>query len=433
MNTFQKTENNNLVINSARAIGCSVVNIGASDLIEGNPHLILGLVWQIIKRGLMAKINLQFHPELFRLLNDQETIDDLLSLPADEILLRWINYQLKNSGKWDKSPISNFSGDLKDSEAYAVLMNTLCPVECDLGILSIRNLNERAIRVVSNAQKIGCNDYISEKAIIEGNPRLNLAFIATLFNKYPNLKKLSDGEKFQIDEGLFDTDGNREVRALVMGINSLNVEPYVNNLFRDLRDGSILSQVIQKISKHELNLKEFAKGKLNEKADRFISLERCNLAIKIANEQLNIKITGLHGADILDGNKTLILGLIWQIMRYHILSTLNGISDVEIINWVNGIVNDPNHKISSFKDQSLKNGKFLLYLLQKLKPGCVDPNLIEEGSEEAHRENAKYAISVARKLGATIFLLPEDIIEVRAKLIMTLMGTIMAIFKSKNF
>ena len=29
--------------------------------------------------------------------------------------------------------------------------------------------------------------------------------------------------------------------------------------------------------------------------------------------------------------------------------------------------------------------------------------------------NAKYAISVARKLGATIFLLPEDIVEVKPK------------------
>jgi plastin-1 len=35
LNTFQMTENNNVVINSAKAIGCSVVNIGSQDLIEG--------------------------------------------------------------------------------------------------------------------------------------------------------------------------------------------------------------------------------------------------------------------------------------------------------------------------------------------------------------------------------------------------------------
>ncbi len=31
--------------------------------------------------------------------------------------------------------------------------------------------------------------------------------------------------------------------------------------------------------------------------------------------------------------------------------------------------------------------------------------------------NARYAISIARKIGATIFLLPEDIVEVRHRLV----------------
>jgi plastin-1 len=51
LNSFQMTENNNLVITSAKAIGCSVVNIGSSDLAEGREHLILGLIWQVKKRA----------------------------------------------------------------------------------------------------------------------------------------------------------------------------------------------------------------------------------------------------------------------------------------------------------------------------------------------------------------------------------------------
>ena len=80
LNTFQKTENNNVVINSAKAIGCSVVNIGSQDLLEGREHLVLGLVWQIIKIGLFAKVDLKHHPELFRLLEQGETLDDLLKV-----------------------------------------------------------------------------------------------------------------------------------------------------------------------------------------------------------------------------------------------------------------------------------------------------------------------------------------------------------------
>ena len=49
LNAFQMTENNNIVITSAKAIGCSVVNIGSTDIAEGREHLILGLIWQIIE------------------------------------------------------------------------------------------------------------------------------------------------------------------------------------------------------------------------------------------------------------------------------------------------------------------------------------------------------------------------------------------------
>jgi len=41
--------------------------------------------------------------------------------------------------------------------------------------------------------------------------------------------------------------------------------------------------------------------------------------------------------------------------------------------------------------------------------------------------NAKYAISVARKIGCTIFLLPEDIVEVKDKMILTFIAAIMTI------
>nr|GMD61167.1 fimbrin-2 [Ipomoea batatas] len=39
--------------------------------------------------------------------------------------------------------------------------------------------------------------------------------------------------------------------------------------------------------------------------------------------------------------------------------------------------------------------------------------------------NATYIISIARKLGCSIFLLPEDIIEVNQKMILTLTASIM--------
>ena len=52
-------ENLTLVLNSAMAIGCNIVNIGAEDLIDAKPHLVLGLLWQII-RVCSAHVNYYF-------------------------------------------------------------------------------------------------------------------------------------------------------------------------------------------------------------------------------------------------------------------------------------------------------------------------------------------------------------------------------------
>jgi plastin-1 len=91
------TENNNIVISSAKGIGCSVVNIGPGDIEDGREHLILGLLWQIIRRGLIAKIDIKIHPELYRLLEDGETLEEFLRLRPEQILLRWFNYHLKQA------------------------------------------------------------------------------------------------------------------------------------------------------------------------------------------------------------------------------------------------------------------------------------------------------------------------------------------------
>ncbi len=101
LNAFHMTENNNIVINSAKGIGCSVVNIGSGDIIEVREHLILGLIWQVIRRGLLGKIDIKLHPELYRLLDEDETLEQFLRLPPEQILLRWFNYHLKNA-KWER-------------------------------------------------------------------------------------------------------------------------------------------------------------------------------------------------------------------------------------------------------------------------------------------------------------------------------------------
>ncbi len=42
-------ENLTLALNSSQSIGCNIVNIGPDDIYKGKPHLVLGLLWQIIR------------------------------------------------------------------------------------------------------------------------------------------------------------------------------------------------------------------------------------------------------------------------------------------------------------------------------------------------------------------------------------------------
>jgi plastin-1 len=84
--------------------------------------------------------------------------------------------------------------------------------------------------------------------------------------------------------------------------------------------------------------------------------------------------------------------------------------------------------MKSMQDSSLRNSVFLCDLLNALSPGIVDYELVTNGvSEENAKLNAMYAISVARKLGAVIFVLPEDVVEVKAKMILTFVGVLMAL------
>ena len=120
------------------------------------------------------------------------------------------------------------------------------------------------------------------------------------------------------------------------------------------------------------------------------------------------------------------------------------ISDMEILKWANATVQKGKpgaRTIRSFKDPSISTGIFFLDLLESLRPGIVDPTMIvnvsETGDYEERRQNgmfrkliclrrrvlrwgvmiAKLAISIARKMNALIFLVPEDIVDIRSRLV----------------
>lgn len=431
INNFQMTENNNIVINSAKAIGCSVVNIGAQDLIEGKEHLILGLIWQIIRKGLLSKIDIKLHPELYRLLEEDETLEQFLRLPPEQILLRWFNFHL-NAAKWNRR-VSNFSGDVSDGENYTILLNQLKQNECSRAPLETTDLLKRAEEILELADKIGCRKYLTPTALVSGNPKLNLAFVAHLFNTYPGLEPLEE-ECPKIED--YDAEGEREARVFTLWLNSLEVDPTVVNLFEDLKDGVILLQAYDKVVRNSVNWKRVSKPKDGVELSRFKCVENANYAVELG-KRFGYSLVGIQGADIVDGSKTLTLALVWQLMRQNIIQTLSSLSkdgkeinDADMIAWCNQMSRKggKSSTIKSFKDSSLRSGIFLLDVLNGLRSGYVDYNLVTPGiSYQDAFLNAKLAISIARKYGALIFLVPEDIVDIRARLILTFVGSLMVL------
>ena len=430
LNAFHMTENNNIVIESAKGIGCSVVNIGSGDIIEVREHLILGLIWQIIRRGLLGKIDIKLHPELYRLLEDDETLEQFLRLPPEKILLRWFNYHLKNA-KWERR-VTNFSSDVKDGENYTVLLNQLSPENCSRGPLQTRDLLQRAEQVLQNADKLDCRKFLTPTSLTAGNPKLNLAFVANLFNNHPGLDPITEEEKLNIED--FDAEGEREARVFTLWLNSLDVQPVVNSLFDDLRDGTILLQAYDKVIPGSVNMRHVNKPPASGgEMSRFKAVENTNYAIELG-KQNRFSLVGVQGADLTDGQRTLTLGLVWQLMRRDIVSTLSALAqrmgkrelaDADMIKWANDTSRKGgrNSAIRSFKDPAIGSGVFLLDVLSGMKSSYVDYDLVTPGkSDEDAYANAKLSISIARKLGATIWLVPEDICQVRARLVTTFIG-----------
>jgi plastin-1 len=437
LNAFHMTENNNIVINSAKGIGCSVVNIGSGDIIEVREHLILGLIWQIIRRGLLGKIDIKLHPELYRLLEDDETLDQFLRLPPEQILLRWFNYHLKNA-KWDKK-VTNFSTDVKNGENYAVLLNQLAPNLCSRAPLETRDLLERAEQVLANAEKLNCRKFLTPSSLVAGNPKLNLAFVANLFNTIPGLDPITEEDKLEVED--FDAEGEREARVFTLWLNSLDVQPPVNSLFDDLRDGTVLLQAYDKVIPGSVNWRHVNKPPSSGgEMMRFKAVENTNYAIELG-KHIGFSLVGVQGADITDGQRTLTLGLVWQLMRRDITNTLSSlaqrmgkreITDAEMIRWANDMSRKGGRtsSIRSFKDQTIGTGLFLLDVLNGMKSSYVDYDLVTPGrSDEEAYANAKLSISIARKLGATIWLVPEDICQVRSRLVTTFIGSLMATYE----
>jgi len=428
LNVFQIKENLNLVIQSSKAIGCKIVSIFPETILEKREYIILGMLWQILKLCVLATINIQQNPYLARLLGEDENLEDFRNLPPENALLRWFNFHLENA-KHNRR-VHNFTTDLQDGINYTILLNQLDPQKCDLSGLKDDEAT-RASKIITNAINIGVEAVIRPTDITNAHPRLNLLFTSLIYTHHhglesqdPKLRELFESARM-LEENA-DAGDTREERAFRMWTNSLDLtdgkdEPfYMNNLYDDVNDGVILLKIFERIASEDVV--DWKKATLNPNI-KFKKVENCNQVIDIG-KKLGFTLVGIGGADLVNKNKKLILAVYWQMMRKDTLKTIGNMSEEDLLKWANSRVKDV-PALKSFHDPSIRNCKFIFSLLNSIEPRAINWEHVTPGeNDEQIENNAKYALSVARRIGATIFSVWEDIRDVKPKMIMTILAAL---------
>jgi len=433
MSVFKINENLNLVINATKSLGVAVINVGCTDIREvKNPSMILGLLWQMVKLHLLSDLNLKAHPELLRLLREGESMEDFLKLKPEDILKRWLNYHLENAGS-DKR-VNNFSSDVKNSEAYAIVMEQIAPPKQKEmvdknNILSKAKNGPRAEQALTHSRILGCNPFVKSKDIANGNPKLNLAFVADLFNHCPGLEEYDEEElkdKFGLDD---DPQGERTELAFRCWANNLGIEDFfLHNLYDGMTDGLNFLKIIDAVEPGIVNWKKVTmKPKMvfhkNSNNSYGISLLK-----GLQKHGVKFSLVGIGGSNVTEGHKKYILAIMWQLFRYHSIKFLaelgehGDISDAKILEMANNCVATVGGEaLPKFSSPKGADGKWACNLVKSIDPEVFDDDFVTEDA----RLNARYAISVARRHGCMVFLLPDDIMECNKKLVLVFAAAVL--------
>jgi len=236
--------------------------------------------------------------------------------------------------------------------------------------------------------------------------------------------------------------------GMISFINSvLPTDQQIGELTRDMSDGIVLCRLLEKLKPGCIQWKS-VQVKPRQKFDK---IGNCNYAMGVCAKEFPFSLVGIGGDDIHTGNQKMIRSLLWQMMRYWSTKKLSELSfggkdvkDEDILQWANltisGLEDRTASEIRSFKDKNLTTGLFYLELLKAvLGEEHVRNDLIyfdvpilsnPRGPDEHTKErlaNARYAMTIIRMNGADLFILPEDLIGLDNKAVLSTLAAIMTI------
>lgn len=507
---FPARENVRAALLAAQAAAVHLNKDTTAEAVEaGAAPAIMDVVWALMKRAIVSTSLPLTTKGIGKLTIDGETADDLISLPIDKLLLRWLNYQLARAGCGLSGLIDSFGTSLIDGVAICALVRIMCPslasdIPATDDAVRKAGANDAVTAALSAAFGAGVQPWFTVEGIIEGNARLQMAFVAmvcaavpghgldkagatprppqvpaalesgarlallpaTSRKPHPLAKKVAlstnPTNHAAVEQGIAaacagasaDAEAEqleRDATTVAAWINGLDIEGVAirsssaNSSFsaacmvKQLRDGVILLKILDAV---EPGIVSWARVNLKpSKASRSKQVENCNYVINVGRA-MDFGLSNVTGVDIVEGNTSVVVPFLWQLMRYHTMRTvsdnaLHGFAadETEILSWANQRVaaeankaGQPGDqiKIRSFGDSELATGIYLLYLVNSLRP-CVNWKHVADGeTKEQQGQNAVYVLSLARKLGAVC---PScsltDIVEVRPRSIMLLAASLL--------
>lgn len=406
MGIFKKRENLNLAVASAKAIGIVTANITMESLVDQREHIMLGLTWQAIEVFLFRDINLHKSPEIMVLREEGEEEEKMLKLTPRHILLRWLNWHLREN-RLDKR-VRNFNKDMMDIEAYLAVFNDISKIDEKAHSFSTE---KRAAHVLECAERERINTFVTSTDLVAGIDKLNVLFCALIFNHKNGLKYEGKKMPFPLEE---DDPDTREMRLYKTWINSMGLENgHVVSLVEDLKTGIVLLRLIDSLRPKTVDWEKVVTAKLDNK---IFCNQNCKYAVELISRTFDIKVVGITGPEIVDGKHYAILGLLWQLYRVDALGMIGGMKEEELVQWAN---QKSQQALKSLKDRSLEDSNYWLKLITAINNKIVNFSVVKQKGQEGWLEyNAKYALASARKMGAQVIILWEHISEVNSKFLL---------------
>ncbi len=404
MTAFQRTENQNQVINIAKNLGC---NVGATDLEGGNSKPIIGFLQALYKQDMQNKVSIKKTPELIRLAQGKEDQTAVTKLKVEDLLMRWINYHV------ERANVSRFCNsldkDLRDGELLTALFKQINPTLCDNQPMREMNTEKRMLLLQEYASKLGLSKF---NRFLDQDVKAQVAFLANLFQLKHNILPLDQNEYCVPNQSLFESQGDRSLQSFTIWLNSFGYQ--LNNAAEELQDGLILAQILDKIVPGCVEWKRINKNP----SSRIKKLENANYVCETAK-----KIgaaSNLGGNDLADGNKPLLLAFLTKLQQISMEVETKRIGNGDLLAWANKFaqLGGSKEQLTSFKDLGLNTSRFYLHVMSGMNKRIVHWPLVQEGfGDEQKKDNAKYAISVALHLGVITFVGPEDLVEIKSKMV----------------